>query len=125
MQELNFINRLISSQDYALGFAMMVFYASVGFVILARGRRVLRSRSFRGLTGGGPLLSSLSYLVTAFLYGLTFGVPAYVTVFGLKALEADQNYPEAIEGAKVGFVVGAVLASWLILIIDRFDDGDD
>ena len=35
MQELNFINRLISSQDYALGFAMMVFYASVGFVILA------------------------------------------------------------------------------------------
>ena len=125
MNELNFINQLTTSQDYALGFAMMVFYASVGFIILARGRRVLRSRSFRALTSGGPFLSSLSYLVTAFLYGLTFGVPAYVTVFGIKALEADQNYPEAIDGAKVGFVVGAVLASWFILAIDRFDEGGD
>lgn len=125
MQELDFLKQMTTSQDYALGFAMMVFYASVGFVILTRGRRVLRSRSFRALTNRGPLLSSLGYLITAFLYGLTFGVPAYVTVFGMKALEADQNYPEAIEGAKVGFVAGAILASWLILVIDRCDDGND
>ncbi len=72
----------------------------------------------------------LSWLVMWYLalniFGVAFGVPAYVAAYGLEELiHVWSHRPVVIEYAKIGFVVGSVAAGWTILAIDLLKgDGD-